>query len=184
MTTQHWDLSGQGGGKVPWHLHRGLSPTKVDCWGVDGIPSKVMEGLSSKYWMKFMIRIQILFLLTGSFSKRIELILIQEIDTHGISIHVASKLPEDRPKLTSFAFVRQAKRPPQSRGVSWGKMPPWLGMIPSRPEMGDGVADEIQIFTFGLGTYMSPEKCQIQPLLGGRSCSECRSVCCEDFNPC
>ena len=34
----------------------------------------------------------------------------------------------------------------------------------------------IQIFTFRLGTYMSP--------VGGRSCSECRPVCCEDFNPC
>ena len=77
-----------------------------------------------------MIRIQILFLSTGSFSKR-----IAYIDSK-------TKFPEDRPKLTSFVFVRQAKRPPQSRGVSWGKMPPWLGMIPSRPEMGDG-ADEI-----------------------------------------
>ena len=68
------------------------------------IPSKVMEGLSSKDWMKFMIRIQIPFLSTGSCSKRIAYIDSKKsIPT--VSPNMASKLPEDRPKLTPAIHI-------------------------------------------------------------------------------
>ena len=83
-----------------------------------------------------------------------------------------------------FLWGRQSGR--LNRGACHGaKCRRGWGWSRAGHKMGDGVADElwswklhksIQIFTFQLGTYMSP--------VGGRSCSECRSVCCEDFNPC